>query len=194
MKKNLVFITVFISCLIAATAFGAEQGGHGGEGGTSAAAWMDFMWRCINLILFLFIIYKLAGKRIKDFFSSRREQIYSELHDLEKRKADAEKELKKVEDSIANIDQEKQEILDQARAQGEVLKQQIIEKAYEEAERIKQQAERKAKQEMQQAIDEIRAEMADKVIESAEKMITKRLTKKEHEKLIDNYLTKVVAN
>jgi F-type H+-transporting ATPase subunit b len=178
------------SLFLAASAWAAEHG----EESHAAAAWMDFMWRVINFALFAGIIWKLAGKRMKEFLAGRREQISSELQDMQSRKVEAEKKLKEVEKSISNLSQERQQILDQAREQGEAMRQSILAKAEEEAGKIREQAKIKASQEMNQAVDALRAEMADTVIESAEKLIVSKLGKKEQEKLIDEYLTKVVIN
>jgi len=168
--------------------------GHGSEEASSAAAWKDFFWRCVNFALFLAIIYKLAGSKIKDFFGGRTKDIESKFQTLEKRRREAEQNLKQVEARIANLQQEREEILAEAKRQGEAIKNAIIEKAYKDAEEIKKQAEIKAQQEFEQAIEMIRAEMADKIIESAEKIILSRLGVKEQEQLIDKYLTKVVLN
>jgi F-type H+-transporting ATPase subunit b len=43
-------------------------------------------------------------------------------------------------------------------------------------------------------LESLRSEMADKIIQAAEKMLSDKLTKKEQEKLVDKYLTKVVLN
>lgn len=176
-------------CVLTASAAGAAEGG-----GNSAAAWKDFMWRVLNLVLFLGIVYKLAGKRIKEFFSGRKESIRNELQELEDRKANASKELQRVEDSIAGLDQERQAILDEAHKQGQAAREAILAKAHEDAEKIKEQARVKAEQETQIMLESLRAEMADKIIQSAEKMLTEKLSKKEQEKLVDKYLTKVVLN
>ncbi len=162
--------------------------------GSGPEAWKDFGWRVLNLVLFLGIVYKLAGKRIKEFFSGRKESIRNELQELEDRKANAAKELQRVEDSIAGLDQERQAILDEAQKQGQAAREAILAKAHEDAEKIKEQARVKAEQETQLMLESLRAEMADKIIESAEKMLSEKLSKKEQEKLVDKYLTKVVLN
>jgi len=188
--KQTITVLAILACslLVAASGMAAEGGGG------SAAAWKDFMWRCINVVLFVGIIYKLAGKRIKEFFSGRREQIDSELTDLQNRKSEAEQKLRDVEKSIAGINQERQEILDQAKEQAEAMRQSIIDKAHEDAERVREMAKVQASQEFQQAMDSLRAEMADRIVESAENIIAERLGKKDQEELIDKYLTKVVLN
>ncbi|MDY6852299.1 MAG: hypothetical protein SV487_09555, partial [Thermodesulfobacteriota bacterium] len=78
--------------------------------------------------------------------------------------------------------------------QGEALKASIIEKAHQAAEKIKVQAEMTAAQERKAAQEKIRAEMAEMIVEAAEKILAEKLTADEHEKLINEYLTKVVLN
>ena len=192
MKRVSLFL-VFAAAIVlmgSTLALGAEQGG----GGFIPADWQDFILRVINLLIFLAIIYMIAGKKIKGFFSDRRKQISDELENMEERKKEAEKKLQEVEKSIAGIEQERQEILEQAKQQGEALKKSILEKANEDAERIRQQAKAKSSQELQQAIDNLRSEMAEEIIKSAEQIIQQRMGQEEQEKLIDNYLTKVVVN
>ena len=179
-----------LSVLLAAGALAAENGGEA----YNLAAWKDFGWRVLNFVLFVGVVYMLAGKKIKEFFSGRRQQIGSELEELEKRKARAQSKLDDVQKSIADMDSKRQEILDEAKKQGEILRQGIIEKAHQDAEKVKQQAKVKADQETQQMMDALRAEMAEKIIDSAEKMIVDKLGQKEQDQLIDNYLTKVVLN
>ncbi len=186
------WIIVLGVVLMASLAWAA---GHGGEEAAwNARAWKDFFWRCLNFALFLAIIYKLAGGKIKEFFGGRTQQIEEEFKNLETRKQEAETKLKEVEKRIANLEQEREAILEEARRQGEAIKNAIIEKARRDAEEIKKQAEVKARQEFEQEVEKIRAEMADKIIESAEKIILSRLGVKEQEKLIDKYLTRVVLN
>ena len=191
MNKRCWILGVVGACVLMATcALAAEHG----DGSWEAAAWKDFMWRVINLALFLGVLYKLAWKRIKEFFSGRKESIRNELQELENRRINAARELERVEQGIAGIHQERQSILDDAQKQGEAAQEAILKKAHEDAERIKEQARMKAEQEAQIMLEDLRAEMADKIIESAEKMLTEKLGKKEQEKLVDKYLTKVVLN
>ena len=189
-KAKIIWLIAGVSLLLAVGAWAAEQGGEA----SSAAAWKDFGWRVLNFVLFAAIIYKLAGKKIKEFFSGRRQQISSELDDLESRKSKAKSKLSEVEKSISDMESKRQEIIDQAKKQGESLRQGIIAKAEEDAEKIKKQARIKAEQERRQTMDALRSEMADEIVDSAEKMIKEKLGKKDQEKLIDNYLTKVVLN
>ena len=188
-KLFLLFSVIMLSLGFINLAWGA---GHGEA--SSARAWMDFFWRCVNFALVFAIVYKLFGKKAKEFFSSRTESIKKELTTIEKRKEEAEKNLREVEKKIANLELERKKILEQAEEEGRKIKEMIIAKAKEEAELIKKQAQAKISQELKEELDNIRIELADKIIQSAEKLLLSRLGDKDQQKLIDKYLTKVVLN
>jgi len=184
-----ILMALAVVALTAGVAVAAEHGG-----GTDASKWWDLLWRVINFVIFVWIIYKVAGKRIKEFFTGRTYRIENEFKDLERRRTEAEAKLKDVESRIANLDQEREEILNAAKEQGEALKQGIIEKAEKSAEQIREQARIGAEQEANQAVAAVRAEMAEMVAEAAEKLVQERLTQDQHKNLINDYLTKVVLN
>lgn len=176
---------------VASVAYASEAGGaHGGHG----LNWKDFGIRVVNFIIFIGIIYKFAGKKIAEIFGGRRKQIETQLAELADRREDAEKKLAEVEKNIANIEQEREAILAEFRAQGESLKASIIEAAQQSAEKITAQAKLTAEQEGRAAILEVRAEVAEMVVEAAERLLAEKLSAEEHDKLINDSLTKVVLN
>ena len=193
MKRLHVIILSVISVLAFAAVAYASGDAHGG-GEAHALPWGNYIARLINLAIFLFIIWKFAGDKIGALVGGRRKQIQSDLDELQSRKAEAEAKLSEVEASIANLDAEKQAILNQAKEQGEALKAAIIEKAEADAEVIKETAKRSAENEAKGAIDALRAEMAEQVIEAATKSLEEKLSEQDHEKLVDEYLEKVVLN
>jgi F-type H+-transporting ATPase subunit b len=186
--KNLRIIgMVAVMLLVAAPAAFAAEGGE-------FSRWWDFLWRVITFLLVVLLIQRLAGKRIKEFFTGRSYQIKAELDDLEVRKTEAEKKLREVERAIANLDKEREEILEGFKREGEKLKAAIVANAEANAQKIKAQAEVSAAQEAKLAVDAMKAEMAEKIVEAAEKLFREKLTKADHEKLVEDYLTKVVLN
>ena len=189
--KRLRLILPVAACFLLAASVAYASGGHGEE---HTIPWMNYFWRVLNFALFLFLLYKFAGKKAADFFGGRSSGIKNELEDLETRKAEASKKLAEVEKSIANIAQEKAAILEEAKTQGEALKASIIEKAEKTAAQMAEQAKLTAQNEAKAEMDRMRAEMADLVVEAAAKLVEEKLGEKEHEKLVDEYLTKVVLN
>lgn len=152
------------------------------------------VWRVINFVIFLAILYYAGGRKLFTFFPSRSREIETELNDLDDRRKNAEKRLAEVEQSITNLEEEREHILAQAKSQGETLKADIIARAESAAEIIKQQAKISAEQEAKFALEEIKAELAEKVTEAAEAMIRKKLKAEDHKALINDSLTRVVLN
>ena len=188
--KRFTFILTVVALL--ALSVGVALASEGGE--EHALPWGNYILRLINFGIFVGIIWYLAGKKIAAFFGGRRSQIKKDLDDLEVRQNEASKRLKDVEQSIANLETERKSLLDEARAQGEALKASIIEKARKDAEQIKAQARMSAEHESKAAMDALRAQMADMIVEAATKIVREKLSDKDHERLVDEYLTKGVLN
>lgn len=180
---------VFLLLLVAGVAFASEAagGGHGDKV-------MNLVYRVINFILVLAILYKLVGKKAAEFFTGRTQQIETELNDLETRRRQAEARLKEIESKVASLEQEREAILQSAREQGEAIKAQIIEQAKATAAKIEEQAKVSAEQEAKAAFEQVKAELAEKIVQAAEEMLQQRLDGDIHRKLINEYLTKVVIN
>lgn len=182
--------------LIGVLAFTALAYASGGEGAEAheGLPWANYGWRILNFVVFIFLLYKFAGAKAAAFFGGRRTQIKKDLEDLEARKAEAEKKLKGVEGDIRNLEQERAAILAEAKSQGEAIKAAIIEKAKKDAVAMQAQAVTSAENEARAAFDRVRGEVADQVIEQATKIVREKLTAQDHERLVDEYLTKVVLN
>ena len=177
-------LAVVAVVLLAAGLAWAEE--HGGGGALKADKGLNFIYRVVNFIIFGAIIWFAAGKKMVAGLKSRRYNIETELEDLKQQKADAEAELADVSARIANLKTERQQILDEYRAQGEALKAAIVEKAQVQAEQIKAQAEITAANENRRA--------ADMIMAAATAIVEEKLGQAEQEKLIDEYVTKVVLN
>jgi F-type H+-transporting ATPase subunit b len=154
--------------------------------------WTELKYRVINFILFTGTLYFLLRKPVAKFFRERVEKIQDEFNDLETRKTDAVARLKDVESRIADLEAERAAILADYRARGEALKQNIIAKAEEAAGQIVNQAKFAAENEANTATEDLRSRMAELVAETAATMLKGKLNEKDHEKLIDKYLEKVV--
>ena len=188
MQRLKIVLTAFCILLFAAApAIAAGDGEHG-------ESWSNLAFRILNLILFVGAIAYFAGKKIAAFFKGRTEGIATEISSLEKRKAKAEDKLADVERRISKLEDERKAILAEYTAQGEALKAAIIQEAEKTAEQISAQAKATAQNEIKAAVEAMRAEMADKVVEATEQLIAKKLSASEHTKLVDKYLTKVVLN
>lgn len=153
--------------------------------------WGDFAWRVLNLIIFCGILWYFTGKLIKRFFHNRRQGIQDTLDELEARRKQARESLAEIEKRIANLESEREAILAESRAQAERMKQGIVDDANRQASQIVDQARRAAENESRAMLDEVRAKLADEIIEAARKALAGQLTEEDHDRLIANSLDKV---
>lgn len=185
-SKSKVKIVVGGIIVLCVAAFAAGYGSHN--------ELVDFGFRMATFVLFLAVIWNAAGGMIKSGLAKRSQGIAKELAGLEAAKVKATKSLKEVEARILNLDKERQAILASYKAQGEAVKSEIILKAEKAARQIVAQSKLTAQNEVNRALDEMRSAMADEIMEATEKLLKERLGNKEHEKLIDKSLSKVVLN
>ena len=156
--------------------------------------WINLLARVGNVCVFLYILWRAAGKAIVDGLSNRRAAIVDELDSLAVRKAAAEEQLAAMIEKIDSLDAECETILKDSRARGEAIREALVADALEEAEKIRNAAHRAADSETKKAIEELRSQMADEIVQAVEATLKEKLDMKKHVKLIDNALKKVVLN
>jgi len=164
------------------------------SGHLTDGSWTDLKYRTINFLLFAGILVWLTWRKIRDFFVGRRQKIAEDLKNLENEKAEAQRHLADVEKRIANLKAEGETILNDYRKQGENIRDAIIARAEATAVQITEQAKFTIDNEAKMAADNLRESVADMVAEACEEMLKQQLDDKEHAKLIDKYLDKVVLN
>jgi F-type H+-transporting ATPase subunit b len=174
-----------------ALAAGGEAA-HGEAHGVTPEKISDFIWRSVNFLVFAAILIKLLTKPAKAFFAKRATDIGETFEDLEAKKADAEAALMAAEERLAQVGAERERLLEQFLAEGEAEKAKIIQKAEMVAARIKEMAALSIEQETKKAAQELRQEVAEQATQMAEELIRKEITSTDHNKLVEEYLQKVV--
>ncbi|MBB5143502.1 ATP synthase F0 subunit B [Desulfovibrio intestinalis] len=162
--------------------------------GHAETRWGDFGWRVLNFVIFAGILWYFVGGLAKRFFKNRRETISGALDDLDERRAKAKEQLAAVESRIARLNEEREAILAESRKQAENLKAGIVDEAHRQASQIVEQARMTAENEGRAVLAEVRAVIADEIVDAAEKALSGKLNAEAHDKLIANSLKKVVLH
>ena len=178
--------------LLAATMALAAGGGE--AQGITPEKIQDFIWRSVNFLVFAGLLFYILTKKfpVKDIFAKRSQEIAQSLEDLETQKAAAEKALADAEARLAKVAAEREQLLKQFVAEGEVEKAKIIEKAEMVAARIKDMAALSIAQETKKAAQQLKKEVAEQATQLAEELIKKKITPADQNKLVEEYLQKVV--
>jgi len=176
---------------LAAVGFAQEEGAHHVD---TAAQMKDFAWRCLDFAaLAALAIWAIKKADVKGTLAARRTGIERTLKEAVEAKEAAEKKFAEYSQRLDQANKEIEVISANMRREGELEKERIIAEAKEAAARIKAQAESAAAQEVLKAKGELRAEAARLAVEIAEQKIVKNIAKGDQDKLVGEYISKVVT-
>jgi F-type H+-transporting ATPase subunit b len=151
------------------------------------------VWTIVTFVLLLAILWKFAWNPILGALEARELAIKKTIDDAERLQAEAAALLEEHRAQLAQARAEGNRLLDEARQVGEKMKADILEKARSEAERVVERAHRQLELETEQAIQTIRAEMADLALRAAEKVLERSLTGDDHRRLAEEAIAEIAA-
>lgn len=182
-----VMVAVLVVCM-GSLAWAASDGGGVHNN------WLEIdTWKALNFGILLVAGYFIARKPVAEFFSSRAKSIQEELALLEQKKASAEKQLAEYQAKFKNLDQESKQIVEDYIKQGQEAKQRILAEAQDQAAKLEDMAKRNIQQEFKAAKAKLQQEIAEQAMVQAEAVIKASISSKDQDKLVDDYLKKVVA-
>jgi len=192
-SRWLVVLVIAALLLFGGTAVYASSEG-GGHGDTGAKGWVATdTYRVMNFAVLAIGLFLVLKKPVSQALNGRIQGIKEQLVDLEEKKKAAEAKLVEYDAKMETLDQEAQALLDEYAKQGEAAKARILEEAETAAEKLKEQASKNIEAEFAQAKAELKAEIVEKALAKAEAIIKEKINSDDQDKLVDEYLDKVVA-
>ncbi|MFZ5448658.1 MAG: hypothetical protein ACOZFS_08500 [Thermodesulfobacteriota bacterium] len=170
----------------------AAEAAHGEAHGISPEKIQDLIWRTVNFVVFAAILIKLVAKPAKNFFSQRSQDVATTLDDLEAKVTAADAAVKAAETRLQEVAKEREKIIQQYMAEGELEKAKILDKANLVAERIKEMASFTIEQETKKAAQDLKEEVVGLATQLATDMIKEKATYADQQGLVEEYLKKVV--
>ncbi|MDD2316693.1 MAG: F0F1 ATP synthase subunit B [Desulfobacterales bacterium] len=168
----------------------AEGGGHA----TETKHWeITDTYKTMNFVVLVAGLFFLLKKPATQALSARILGIKEQLAELEKKKEEAELLLAEHNERISRLGEEADKILEESMKQGEEAKARILKEAAAAAERLEEQAKRSVAYEFKQARQRLREEVLEQALAEAEKLIIKKIKPQDQERLVDEFLEKVVA-
>ena len=183
---------VLFVLLLLSMGVGSALGSSGGEG--AAKGWVATdTWRVMNFVVLLAALIFILRKPISQALSSRIKDIRQQLESLEAQKAEAEKQLAQYNEKLSQLESEAEKIVEGYIKQGNEAKAKILKEAEATAEKLQVQARRNIEHEFGKARQELQREVVEKSLVKAEETLKKAITDQDQDKLVDEYLDKVVA-
>ena len=186
-QRIIICVLIALFCLAVGTASAAS-----GEGGGKGWVATD-TFRVMNFVVLLAALIFLLRKPLSKALSSRIQTIKDELESLETQKAEAEKKLAQYNEKLSELESEAEKIVQGYIQQGNDAKAKILKEAEATAEKLQEQAKRNIEHEFSKARQELQRDVVEKSLVQAEEMLKKSITDQDQDKLVNEYLDKVVA-
>ncbi len=187
-RAILIGVAIALLCLAVGTASAASGEGGGGKGWVATDT-----YRVMNFVVLLAALIFILRKPISQALSSRIKSIKEQLESLETQKAEAEKKLAQYNEKLSQLESEAEKIVQGYIQQGNEAKAKILKEAEATAEKLQVQAKRNIEHEFSKARQELQRDVVEKSLAQAEEMLKKTITDKDQDKLVNEYLDKVVA-
>lgn len=190
-KNNKAVIILFIGLFLVfsiSTALCASGEGSGTKGWVSTDT-----FRVMNFAVLVIALVFVLRKPLSQALSSRIKVIKDQLEDLEVQKTAAEKQLDEYNQKLAQLEKEAEKIVEDYIRQGHEAKARILKEAEASAEKLQVQARRNIEHEFGQAKLELQKEIFEKSLAKAEEIIKNKITGEDQNRIVDEYLKKVVA-
>ena len=150
-------------------------------------------YKVMNFTVLFVALFFLLRKPVSQALNARIKGIKDQIDELEAKKKDAEKKLVEYNEKLSLLDKEAEKIVDEYIKQGNEAKARILEEAETEAVKLEEQAKRNIEHEFKQAKSKLQEEISEKALLKAEEIIKSKIMTEDQDRLVDEYLEKVVA-
>jgi F-type H+-transporting ATPase subunit b len=162
------------------------------EGGAGGLLSLDvtLLWSTAVLFaLFAWVLGKFAWGPLLRIVDDREKNIRTSVETAENAAAEAKDLLEKHQEMLRGAGREREEILAKALKEAETARVELVDKARSDAEHIVERAREQIDREKNEAIAELRGQVADIAVEAASKIVKSSLTPEAQKKLVDDYIS-----
>jgi F-type H+-transporting ATPase subunit b len=149
--------------------------------------WWDWGWKIVNFLVLAFLIFKMAKKPLKEFFAGAKAKVAADLEEVDKAKAEAEAQLKLIQEKTAKM---AQELAGYEEALGQLAerdRKRMIDDAREESEMILERTKLQADMALHHARRELAHEIVEMAAELAESKLKEAVSKQDQDRFLEKF-------
>ncbi len=153
----------------------------------SLAPWtMIFTW--VNLLILVLLMKKFLFKPVLNMLEARDKEINEMYSKAEVAQKNAEALESEYNEKLSSAKEEASKIMKDAKHDATLRSEEIVGEAKKEASAILEKAQKEIVREKETAISEIKGDIANIAVNIAQKVISKDLNEKDHEKLVEEFI------
>lgn len=182
----------FLAALAVLAAAGPVAAADAGEGGGGHMLITPqpgtIIWTLVTFSLLMLLLRAVAWKPLLGALDAREKQIKGDLDQARSDREEAHKSLEENRTILAQARRERAEAVEAGRRDAERLKEEILEQARKQGEARIGEAKAQIEAEMRQARAELRRTTADLAIQAASRLIAKSLDDASQRQLVEDFL------
>ncbi len=188
MWRKLILGAMVCAAAIAVQAVPSEAAGFH----IDRATWNQAM-RWINFGILAFVLYKYLKEPLVGFIQDRQNATASVFESLKQRAEKLERQRREQDELLARLEEKIEKITAYYHDVGAEEKRRILVQAEALRKQILADAEAATLREFEEAKKRFRAEVVDMAVSLAEERLRKKITKKDHQRLVDGYVAQLGA-
>ena len=156
------------------------------EGASSSP--LDFVWKVVNLLILIGIIYWFARKPVSSALRNSVENARNQLAESRRMEEKSMAQMKQMREKLTGLEKETKAIVEKAKQEASDEKERIIEEGKKEIERMREQARFSIEQEYRKAEYQLRQWLAAESVKLAEEKLKKEMSETRQKDLVKEYL------
>lgn len=148
----------------------------------------NLVWTIINLVIFFLLMRLFLFKPIKKVLDKRKEMIDDQFSAAEEKEKSAMELYNEYQSQLSGVEDEKKQIIVDARSSAKAEYNKIVDKAYSDADKIKTDAQRAANLETEKIKRAVREEIASLAMETAAKVVGEKASSDYDSAMYDKFL------
>lgn len=143
----------------------------------------------VTFLIYFVIIKKFFYDKINGIITKRKEMVAASLNDAKAADEKAEQLEKEYNEKVAQIENERIEIIRKAAEDAQNVKDRIVNEAKQQAASILDSAKKEVENQKAKAQEEFKDSIIEMTIDAAEKVVKKSLSKEDHIDLINESIS-----
>jgi len=138
--------------------------------------------------LFAFVLGRFAWKPLLEIVENREKTVREQVEGAAKAQAEAQALLAEQREKLRAVARDREEMIDRARKEAEQVRAELVSRARTDAEHILARTKEQIERDKNQAIQEVRTQIADLAVEAAARIVKSSLTREAQKKLVKEYI------
>lgn len=150
-----------------------------------------FVFQLVNTLVIFLVFRHFLFKPATEFMENRTKGIENALEEADIKNREADNLKTQYEEKLANIREERNEILREATKRAEERSNEIIKATEVETQKMMERSRQEIERERQKVVNELKDQISTLAIMAASKVIEEELNQQTHEKMIEEFIKEV---